>query len=1273
MARLTKTEIEQSLLAGKKIEWKDAAGKKTSIILDSPKQRRLFAYLLSSTVREVKGIPEDCVKGLASAYSAAGDPATQQVSTGGTAAQSGPWKLHSIKAEGFGGVNAWKGAPFELELQGNSILLEGPNGSGKSSLTAAIVWALSGERPRDQAESPADEAKPVFGTADTKAGDWPPVATYPQDLTEILLGPKVSVELTFTNPTGATAVVCRAFDGKKMTHSVDPQFNIPPILLEAGLLMPSRLPKLRFDEGRGKLTDAVQTLTGLDELIELGAFIQGLCHSGRDYLSYKKTELATAKAEFEKQAEAAKTALAAVSIVVPDFKIAETDDPNGAMAKFGKEQIDKAGDLTKVVSDDLAPGLDLADAQTQKQIAIALSGAGGDIESGLAGLQKWKTFESISNSLPAEIRQELAQAVANARAALATAIEFHNKAISDTRYRLKAAAARWHAEHGGGAIDECPTCRHSLKDKPELQAELGELQSAGEAATRKLSDNVIGIMAELEAAVPQAMRRYLSEDVATEPRSDLVRAFEAAFVNADCYQKYLSKCGALSKAALVTAPSTEMKAPALEEETVAGTGAILGRIARIEKLSSLATWFEVESSPWLKWWNAFSVANPLPDGTIPATDPETLSAHVGRIAKSLGEAEPFRLGAEAMRAAWRQGVAARKIEKELEQRQAIADALAPLKNLGNMAEAQARDALDALSARIGQIHSANYLSDTLKFQSATLEKKAGLVVRGQLGAEIRIDATLVANTSWIRGVLWSFIFALREEAVEQMGSDECPLMVLDDPQQTFDTIHRHRWAEYIATLQAKAPGVQIILSSHDEQFLSFLAVDGVVGRKALIASAGPELGHIGVFEGDELDRRWQRVQKEKTQKAAQDYMAAVRVYIEGMLKLMLRGEDVNVPTFVLGDSREKLTVLHNAKHEPWVRKAFELLAQALGKNVKEIKFIEKAHHSDGAHLGMAEATDVQAYWTKPLRPALERAFRIVREHRALHGGLTALHAMPPTVSLPEGRKAAVGAIKLPLVGSAAALSDGKAADGCVNLQIDGKAKETIELKSNVIYRLTTPTLEPVARPGDLLLVSEFKAPSAKSLVVARSEDRLMARRLEIADNHSDVAVLTASAINPRMISAPVVAKLSTLTMQKIIGVLYDHGKSAFGKAADGEVCDCGGDSYVKAAFANMQGLVEVEGHSAEPHALDKQFLIIANPMPTLEACKELEDQPVIAEDSSGSRYFKRLRSGGDGLVILESLEIGGGFPPVVLADKPGAASHIQTIWPVLGVLFERPS
>lgn len=183
------------------------------------------------------------------------------------------------------------------------------------------------------------------------------------------------------------------------------------------------------------------------------------------------------------------------------------------MGKFGKELTERAGELTKVVSDDLATGLDLKDANTQRQIASALLGAESDLKSGLAGLQKWRELESISNALPEKSRADLFNAIAEARTALAAAIDFHCKQNVDLRYRLKAEAARWHAEYGKGAIEECPVCRHSLSDKSELRAELDALASCGEVATRKLSDNVIWILAELETALPDSMKRYLSEDV----------------------------------------------------------------------------------------------------------------------------------------------------------------------------------------------------------------------------------------------------------------------------------------------------------------------------------------------------------------------------------------------------------------------------------------------------------------------------------------------------------------------------------------------------------------------------------------------------------------------------------------------------------------------------------------------------------------------------------------------------------------------------------------
>ena len=175
----------------------------------------------------------------------------------------------------------------------------------------------------------------------------------------------------------------------------------------------------------------------------------------------------------------------------------------------------------------------------------------------------------------------------------------------------------------------------------------------------------------------------------------------------------------------------------------------------------LAEWHEAQGKRWSDWWVNLT----------PVEDADgSLSSHLRRLSKSLTEAEPYRIGADAMRLAWVQGTTAAAIEKEQQTRQEIANDLAPLKQLGNLAEAQARNAITELSGRISAIHSATYIADRLKFRGASLDKKTGLVVRGELGENMRIDATLIANTSWLRAILWAFIHALREEAVEQIAA-----------------------------------------------------------------------------------------------------------------------------------------------------------------------------------------------------------------------------------------------------------------------------------------------------------------------------------------------------------------------------------------------------------------------------------------------------------------------------------------------------------------------
>jgi hypothetical protein len=1260
--RLTKSDIEGALLTGAAVPWTDAIGKSATIQLATAKQRRLFAYLRNSKIRDVKGLPQGFVDSLAAAHVAVGDPAAANVQQTVNPSASGPWKIQTLKIEGFGGINIWNGKPFDLAIDGESLLIEGPNGSGKSSLNAAIIWALTGERPRDQGDSSLDEAKPVFDTAGKAAGTWPPVASYPPDLASLKTPPNVSVEITFSNAAGAQASARRHFDGKDVTYTADPTFQIPSILLESGLLMPARIPHLRLDEGRGRLTDAVQKLTGLDELIELSTFIQGLCHSSRDYLAYKKAELSSSKTEFDKQIERARTELAPVSLVVSNFKPSDTNEKEGEMGMFGKLLNAKAAELIATVSGDLASDLILADPKVQQRIAVALNDAEKDLAEGLSGLPTWKLVETIAAALPNEVRVATRSAVAAARNALDIATTYFQNQQADSKFRLKAAGAHWHDENITGSIENCPLCEISMKGNPTLKQELEALRSAGEAATRDLQDNINAIVAALREALPQDLRRLLDDTFTFQPRADIEMNYRRRFMEAERYDKYLVGFKSLATVALACMPSNELTDAMPYVPQLPAANVIAEKLDKIERMARLAEWHESQEKGWMDWWAKLTPAND--------SENKSLSSHLRHLSKSLNEAEPYRIGADALRLAWLNGRTAAAIESEQAKRQAIADDLAPLKQLGNLAEAQARNAITELSGRISAIHSATYIVDRLKFQEASLDKKTGLSVRGQLGETMRIDATLIANTSWLRGILWAFIHALREEAVEQIGGDVFPVIMLDDPQQTFDSEHRARWAEQIAKLQKTAPGIQILLTTHDDQFLSQLRLLGITGRNALICSAGEEIGHIAILEGDRLDRDWAVANQAKTPSAAKHYIAEVREFVEGMLKLMLRGIDPSIPTSVMGFCREKISELHDQGIEPWNRPAFKSLVAALAKGRKEVKWMEDSHHS-GIVLSMNEASDVEKHWRDTLRPALERCFRIIRDHRALHGGLAALHAFPPSVSLPEGHKAKVRQFKLPLLGTAAALSDGRVADGCLDLTFAAASSAPIELKDHFIFRLTKPTLEPVARPGDLLLVRDHAEATPLSLVIALHESQLLARRLQLAENHTDVAVLTASAINPRLIAAPVVAKLVTLTLKKIVGVLYDNAKSIAGQSWEAEVAECGGEAIISTILSRARGLVEVSGHSAEPQALDEQFLITADPVSLKDAEKTLDGCPVIAEDSDQSRYFKRLRVESNN-IILESLEIGGDFPPILLAKTTGPAKHLTRIWPVLGVLFEKP-
>ena len=1277
--RLTRLELQRKLLCGERMTWRDASDNARFLELSNAEQRRLFDFLLASRVREPTRLPEEFINGLSNAFRASNDPA--QPSTAVSTAdhpEAEQWRLHSIKTEGFGGLNVWQADPFRFDLDSESVILEGPNGSGKSSLVAAIVWGLTGERPRDQANSMAHQPQPVFSSENTKIGTWPPIAAYPDSSAGIRSQPRVHVELTFENSSGSRATVVRTLEATGISEHWDSKIYIPPILIEAGLLMPSRLAQLRLKGDDHRLTAAVQQLTGFDDLVAIGKLVEGLCHQGREYLTYGKTELANSKQAFHDAVERARVVLTPVDIEVEAFVPADTRDKRSSLALFAKRLKDRVQEIEQVISDDLAEELDPSDPQGDVRVRSAIDRAEAGLEAGLEGLQTWKTLCLISDSFDAPATDRLRKAIDVAHKASKKAVDLLAVNRADSKYRLKAVGAKWHEDHRGGPVENCPLCDQTLVGKQSLVRELEDLRVAGDDAGRNFGDSTNAILSALDRATPVNVKGLDPECLRVDPRDKLVQDLRERFILGRDYANCLKRFGGIVETALSSVPSVHAPADHKSSEYAEDIlRPVTDRISVLERLLVLAHWFQANSQDWRDWWG--TLAGPVGEHRVESeragtesnheSGRESLSAHLSRLWEALSKAQPFRDAVRAMRDAWTAGRKADQIQQVIDHRRDIADSLAELKKLRGLCESLAREAIEGLSNRVKQILGELHLEGNLHFQDARLERRDGLTVLGELSEEVRIDATQIANTSWVRAFLWAFLFALRDEAVEHIGSDRLPMLVVDDPQMTFDAHHRAMWSEYVKSLQEPPLNVQLILTTHDEGFLDLIRVDGVIGREALIAAPSADIRHAQILEGGKLERVWAKANSDRTSEAGQGYIAEVREFVEGMLKQLLRGEDADIASLSLGQLRNRIKDSNDARRAPWNQPPFAKLVGALDPGRSEVQYFDGAHHTTGRSYGLVEASKVERFWRKTLNPALERAFRTAREHRLLHRGLSALYGGPAVATLPEGNIDQVRAIPLKVLGRASALTDGRVADGMVQMdQFEENGSRSVILGNHSAFRLAANTLEPVARPGEIVLVDNRKDPTPRSLVVAISEDRLLARRFEIADNHGDVAVLTAQSINPRHIEPPVIAHRSSFELRKIVGVLYD---SLVRPPASGEeVVDLGGEAAIKRFVRRSLGLVEVDGQSAEPYALDGQHLIVADPInPENEALEPYDGHLVIAGDSDGNHYFKRLRTVAD-RVVLESLDSGGVYPPVVLLPPNGGSPSLKRVWPVLGVLFE---
>ena len=1271
-------------MAGQELGYK-SANKSLRLSFAQPETRRIFGFLLESGLREAKGLTEGFIKALWDAYEGPAEGASNADDS--PAAPLTPehnsqvrqvWRIERVTTKNFGGINLCDGNEFEWDLRSESWLIDGPNGSGKSSLLGAIVWAFSGKRPRDEGLTDVHLMADVLDNSDKKIGTWPPLAAYPTNAVDLVeLTSDVQVTVHLVNDQGEQAQVRRALRAGNVGTSYSDNFEVDDVFISTSITMPTVLPSLRLrDKSDNALTQAVTQLTGLDELEHVGELAEGLSHASREYASYaKKNGLPAKLSDFEANLARAKEELAHVGRQFPNFQTKDAVGTDSPMIQLGQSLAAESTAHTAALSADIASNIDASKLEGQREIMLALAEAQRLLTAGLASIGIWSDLKTCSEELNPEVEARIAAALSLAERELQEALEADKKQKADNRFRLKANAVAWHFQHGnlvnGQPLEHCPLCQQMLPEGSPLRKEFSELREANELAQLSLAQSLPIIKDKLKASVPEVTLR-LAHKPSVEPRQALVDAIRAHMGQGAVSVKSLTTFTGLVEHWLESAPGLGLVATKLERDLeTAEHLTVLAAIHGISRALKVALWYREVSKEWQAWWSNL-VSTDVEHGKDTQRRNESIEAHLERLNLAMDGAKPYSRAVANLRAAILAGREYEDVHAEQQKRDKVIASLAPLKQLPALAQSVAKEAIEGLSSRIKTILEGMHASERFQYKAATLQKREGLVVRGSFEGDLRVDVSLIANTSWLRSTLWAFIFALRQEAIEQNGGDPLPVWLFDDPQLTFDLSHRLNWSSYVAGLKNGTNLSQVIIATHDEAFAAKLRNSELDANEATLKPASADSGQMMVLEGTRVNRYWEDANGDRSsnEKAAR-YLNEARIYLEGMLKAMLAGQGADVKDEAPGELAQRINTLHLGGNAPWDKRCFaDLSSKVSASPIKE--HLNEAHHADRSQLTFSEAKLVHTAWPN-LSKLLTKCFREVRDHRLLHGMPSAFQLAPSVLDFPDGFGPLIKQQQFPVLGRASAFS-GRISEGALNYEeFEPERVRGIRLGQHGGYRLTARTLEPIARPGDILLVHEGAVTTSRSLVVGIAEEKLVARRFTVSEASSDVAVLTANALDPYEIAQPIVARKETLKLRRVVGVLFS--RDSIGVPSAHEVQQCGADSELISIFSRSSGLVEVAGQSAQPLALDGQFLIVGAKVRDRHHLARLDGLPVIASDSEQHRYFKRLRLMSNELVVLESLDGGGDYPPELLTLDAASSGQrmLEECWEVLGILFELPN
>src|ERR1035437_9310545 len=1038
-------EATQTLLNGKKLAWaKFGEHKGGSVNLGLSGQRRLFAFLLAQDPTKLAQGNEDLFSGLIAAWKKEDSDFASEDVAPALNAGCDVWRLDRIEASGFGGLTLFGGAQFDLWINGENWCLEGQNGSGKTSLVSAILWALTGKRIREQ-DGPIDEQGvrfPVTNTEGKKIGEWPSFASYPASATDLIKSVEVWVRLTFKNAkceiaTAYRRMICPLTGDRISEAKIDSRLLVATEFIETGLLMPARLARGGFGDRSQSLYEAVKMLTGLGQLADIPEGCSQFTHAGRKFLRYGKDNgIERFGAMFDENMAKAQLKAKELNFTLPEKRALDDKNVVQDLKASTASASAEAGTHLAMLKSEIATGIDTAAPEGRLQIRNAVSAARAIANQGAKGITVFDAWAALKEAVDQQPFAALPSEIETVRSKLDRALAWHKRQMADTKFRLKALAAQsFVPPHEHSDTSKCPLCASALSSEEQraLAAELAELQIDAEEAERRIGDVCRSLDDELLQHLPAGLKLHRELLSAMDPRESYASAVLQRFCGEPPFSDILiGLAGRLN--AIVLQQKTILPPFSFPEFNYAKDepSAVIdlrSNIHGLERLIALVNWWSEHRALFRDAWSTIT-GQKQAEGEYP---PKSIEGELRILEQALAKADPLDELSKFLRAAAGAAESWAVIRREQYLREDIANALEPMKDLRFLVGAETARSIATLSERMRAILDRIHLRERLVYEQASLGKKT-VNVAGWFEPGMQIDAALVANTSWLRAILWAFVLALREQTIESVGANPLPLMVLDDPQTTFYPRNKRKWAQEIARLanmdRVENQGIQLLLTTNERQFYQCLVDhEKLAGERGLIGGVNKACGVATIVNGGCLERAWEDASDNNDDARARDYIADVRIYCEDLLKFMLRGERPSIAGMSLDGLKKELKLLHDTHVPPFDRKAFTDLCNTLSGG-KEMKLINESHHKDDESIGLAQANDVKKFWVERLRDQIHDAFDAYDKFEYFYGEPRTSPWAKNVIAFPAGFKEEVKALKFQQTGiAAAARSDGHAEIG----------------------------------------------------------------------------------------------------------------------------------------------------------------------------------------------------------------------------------------------------